>query len=140
VLEDSKGFTDWIKSPLPAKKVVCRGEGTDDVMLFHSLLSSSHDTGFVRKLTKDSVWSDFTFTHVGDKELRLCAQKLRSKIPEDERHGVQEKRFDFDLEVVKVQQLYESKADVTWLFVSDNDLKSSSISTGGTLRSKDGKV
>ena len=137
VLEESKCFNDWIKSPLPAKKVVCRGEGTDDVMLFHALLLSSRDTGFIRKPTKDSVWSDFTFTHGGDKELKLCAQKLRSKIAEDERHGVQEKRFDFDIEVLKVQQLY---ADVTWFLVSDNDLKSSSISTGGTLQSKDGKV
>ena len=105
-----------------------------------SLLLSSHDTGFVRKPTKAFVCNDFTFTHVGDKELKLCAQKLRSGILQDERHGVQEKRFDFGIEVEKVQQLYESKADVTWLFVSDNDLKSSSISTGGTLRSKDGKV
>jgi hypothetical protein len=140
VLEDSKRFNDWIKSPLPKNKVVCRGEGTGDIMLFHALLLSSRDTGFVRKPTKDSIWSDFTFAHSGGKELRLCAEKLRSGIPEDERHGVQEKRFDFGIEVEKVQQLYESKADVTWLFVSDNDLKSSSISTGGTLRSKDGKV
>jgi hypothetical protein len=106
-------------------------------MLFHALLLSNRDTGFVRKPTKDSIWSDFTFTHGGDKELRLCAQKLRSGIAEDERFGVQEKCFDFDIEVVKVQQLY---ADVTWFLLSDNDLKSSSISTGGTLLSKDGKV
>jgi hypothetical protein len=137
VLEDSKCFNDWIKSPFPTKEVVCRGEGTGDIMLFHALLLSSRDTGFVRKPTKDSIWSDFTFTHGNDKELRLCAEKLRSGIAEDERLGVQEKCFDFDIEVVKVQQLY---ADVTWFLLSDNDLKSSSISTGGTLRSIDGKV
>ncbi len=38
--------------------------------------------------------------------MRLCAEKLRSGIPEDKRLGVQEKCFDFDIEVVKVQQLY----------------------------------
>jgi GTPase SAR1 family protein len=138
VLQDSKCFNDWIKGPVPENKVVCRVEGTDDVMLFHALLMSSRATGFVRKPTRDSIWSDFTYAHDGNKELRLCAQKLDIKnIQEHDRQGVLENPFDIDLEVVNVCLLSESKANMTWLFVSDNDLKASSTSTGGTLRCKD---
>jgi hypothetical protein len=138
VLQDNKCFNDWIKSPVPENKVVCSVEGTDDVMLFHALLMSSRETGFVRKPTRDSLWSDFTYAHGGNKELRLCAQKLDIKhIKEHDRQGVLENPFDIDLEVVNVSLLSESKANMTWLFVSDNDLKASSTSTGGTLRCKD---
>ena len=72
---DSKAFNEWIRSPVPPKKVVCRVEGTDDVMLLHVLLSKCQN-GFVRNAVKDSMWSDFTYAHAAGKELRLCAEKL----------------------------------------------------------------
>jgi hypothetical protein len=140
-LEESKSFNQWIRSAIPAKKVVFRGEGTSDVMLFHALLLSNQETGFVRKPTKDSVWSDFTYAHGPDKELRICAQKPDlENFSKEQRQGVLEKKFDFDLEVMKVKELYESTADVSWFVVSDNDLRASSTATGGTLQSRDKKL
>jgi len=138
---DSKDFDEWIKSALPRNKLVCRVEGTDDVMLFHTLLSKRE---FTRKEPKDCAWSDFTYAYGGnqDNELRMCPEKLNlDRDPEDGRQGVLEKPVPFDVKEMHVlTRFYASKAVVSWFAISDNDLKASSIETQGTLRSKDRKV
>jgi len=143
-LQNSEHFNEWIRSPNPPKKVVLRVEGTDDVMLLHALLSNP-ETGFARK-SGDPVWSNFTYIRDRDQELRLCAEKVShdDKRAEEERQGVLEKPIPFDLSAMKigVDVVYKSKTNtnLTWIGISDNDLKASSIASRGTLRSDDNKV
>ena len=133
-----------VRSPNPAKKIVLRVEGTDDVMLLHTLLSNP-ETGFARK-TGDPVWSNFTYIRGRDQELRLCAEKVShdDKRAEEERQGVLEKAIPFDLAAMKigVDVVYKSRSNtnLTWVGISDNDLKASSIASRGTLSSDDNKV
>ena len=142
VLQNSQDFNDWIRSPLSSKKVVCRVEGTDDVMFLHVLLSFC-ESGFEKKASKDSVWSDFTYTLPGNKELRLCAEKLIAAMQDTATNGPQgvlEQQFSLDLDTIQAGvQLFASKTDLTWFGISDNDLKVSSIQTLGTI-SKNQKV
>jgi hypothetical protein len=66
------------------------------------------------------------------------------KRAEEERQGFLEKPIPFDLSAMKigVDVFYKSKTNtnLTWIGISDNDLKASSIATRGTLSSEDDKV
>jgi hypothetical protein len=128
-------FDDWLKSPVPPKKVVCQVGGTDDVMFLHALLSTCRH-GFVKK---DALWSDFTYSHASGKELRIVPQRLAHwMIPEEDRRGVLEEPVS--LNSFHTLQLLASKTDTPWFGFRDNNLKAINIVSPGTFCLSDKNV
>jgi hypothetical protein len=118
-------FSRWLSEQLDTH-VVCRVEGTDDVLFVNALFERS---GFFSRENAAECWNDFLYKQRSKEkgaEMKIRANKLsRAQLNEArERVGVFEGSFDGDIEQVYVgiRRVF-SKCNVVLADIVDSDLK-----------------
>jgi hypothetical protein len=120
---DSESFQAWLASRLD-RHVVCRVEGTDDVLFVDALLDQSC---CVLRSNTARIWNNFSYKHkLSEKqvEMKMRVEKLSPDQLKRERTGVFESAIndnieDFDISVRRVFP----DGNFSWVNVVDSDLK-----------------
>jgi hypothetical protein len=120
---DSESFQAWLGSKLQ-KHVVCRVEGTDDVLFVDALLDQST---CVLRSNAAGIWNNFSYKHkVSDKqvEMKMRVKTLSPEQLKQERTGVLERAINDCIEDldVSIRRLIP-EANFSWVNIVDSDLE-----------------